>query len=368
MKRVDPDEAPTVHAAAANVAAGPLPSGPEDRVASVDALRGLAVVSWLVLLSSCAVQPYNRSYQGPQVRPAELLDYYGYPHQPFNATIKMLMQKRQYSVERVELDSAVNLFGTERIKIDYYRLNRPGRFPTILALPISGGVDFCVESFARVFVGHGFNAAIVHNRSVDIEQTNTAEEVEAFFRQVVLDNRQVLDWLVQQPGVDPHRLGCLGLSLGGIKASLVAAVDDRIKGVVMGLAGGSLADIAVSSREKKLKRCIDQWVRSGVPRKAIHEELSNKVRTDPLALAPYIDARHTLMFIALFDRSVPRPCGDRFREAIGKPRTVYLPSGHYTAFLYLPYAHTESLAFFKEKLSNAKDPLGYSERSQDRDQ
>jgi hypothetical protein len=303
----------------------------------------------MVLLSSCVYRPCTHTYQGPQKRPVELLEYYGYPRQPLNAAIKTLKQKKHFILERIELDSTINLFGPEKIKVDYYKLTKSGRFPTVLVLPISGGVDFCVESFARVFACHGFNTAIVHNRRVEIEQTKTAEEVENYFRQVVIDNRQVLDWLVQQPGVDPNRLGCLGLSLGGIKASLVAGTDDRIKAVVMGLAGGSLADITMRSKEKRLKKYIDEWVKSGVSRQAIHEELSNKVRTDPLYLAPYIDARNALMFTALFDQSVPRPCGDRLREAIGGPETVYLFSGHYTGFLYLPYAHAKSLAFFERR-------------------
>ena len=306
-------------------------------------------LSSLVLLGSCVHRPCTRSYQGPQTRSAEILGYYDYPHQDLNATVKTLKQKRHYTLERVELDSSINLLGTERIKVDYYRLTKPGRFPAILVLPISGGVDYCVESFARVFASHGLNAAIVHNRRVHIEQTKTAEEVEDYFRQVVLDNRQVLDWLVQQQEVDPNRLGCLGLSLGGIRASLVAGADDRIKAVVMGLAGGSLADMAVTSKERKLKDCMDQWGRSGISRQDIHDELSAKVRTDPLVLAPYIDGRNALMFIAMFDQSVPRVCGDRLRQAIGRPETVYLLSGHYSGFLYLPYAHAKSLTFFRKR-------------------
>lgn len=310
----------------------------------------LLTVSSLVLQGSCVHRPCSRSYPGPQTRPAELLEYYDYPRQAIQATVEILQQKRPYTVERVELDSSVNLFGTERIKVDYYRLTRRGRHAVILVLPISGGVDFCVESFARLFASHGLHAAIVHNRKVRVERIRTAEEVEDYFRQVVLDNRQVLDWLMQQPEVDPNRLGCLGLSLGGIRASLVAGVDKRIKAVVIGLAGGSFADMAVTSKERKLERCIRQWVRSGIPREDIHNELSAKVRTDPLRLAPYIDARDALLFIALFDQSVPRKSGDRLREAIGNPQTVYLLSGHYSGFLYLPYAHAKSLAFFKARL------------------
>jgi dienelactone hydrolase len=303
------------------------------------------------LLASCAIEPCSRSYAGPQQRPAEVLDYYTPPPEPSRASVTLLKQERHYLVERVELDSNTPLFGQEPIKVDYYRLRRPGRSAAVLALPITGGVDFSVESFARVFASNGFHVAIVHNRGKRIEKARTAEEVEQYFRQIVRDNRQVLDWLVQQPEVDPNRLGCLGLSLGGIKAALVAGADARIKAVALCLAGGSLADVTATSRETKIRKTVDQWVRSGFSRQTIRDELASKVRTDPLRLAPYIDARSTLMFIAVFDQSVPRPCGERLRKAMGGPETVYLPTGHYTGFLYLPYAHAKTLSFFNRHLS-----------------
>jgi hypothetical protein len=83
----------------------------------------------------------------------------------------------------------------------------------------------------------------------------------------------------------------------------------------------------------------------------IHAELTDRIKTDTIALAPYIDARNTLMFIAQFDKAVPRECGERLRQAIGKPETIYLLSGHYGAFLYLPYAQQESLNFIRRKLN-----------------
>jgi hypothetical protein len=73
------------------------------------------------------------------------------------------------------------------------------------------------------------------------------------------------------------------------------------------------------------------------------------VKTDPLKLAEYIDAGNVLMYIARFDQVVPRKCGDRLREAIGGPETIYLFSGHYSSFLYSPWAEAESLSFFRKK-------------------
>lgn len=275
--------------------------------------------------------------------------YYSYPKRPIEARVRVKKQKKRYDILRIEFPSAINVFGDEDIKVDYYVCKRPGRHPTMLMLPISGGVDFSVTSFAGCFAPRGIHCALVHNRDVEIENTKSAEEVEAYFRQTVLDNRQVLDYLVTRPEVDPNRLGCLGLSLGGIKASLVAAVDDRIRCAVLGLAGGSMADIVVHSTEGGLKDYIEEMEATGISGETIYMELREKIRTDPLRLGPYLDARTTLMFIAGFDRVVPTWTGNQLRQAIGNPKTIYLLAGHYTSFLYLPYAQWVSLQFVKRK-------------------
>jgi hypothetical protein len=140
----------------------------------------------------------------------------------------------------------------------------------------------------------------------------------------------------------------LGLSLGGIKASLVAAADPRIKCGVFGLAGGSMADIAMHSTEERLKDYVDEVEAMGISGESIYCELHEKILTDPLRLGSYIDARTTLMFIAGFDRVVPTWAGKQLRDTIGGPRTIYLCAGHYTSFLYLPYAVWESLCFVKK--------------------
>jgi dienelactone hydrolase len=329
---------------------------------------------WVLLGGACAPAGYKggfetRPYERPRKMPAEMLAYYNYPKQPVEADVQIRRQKKGYDILRIEFPSALNVFGSENIKVDYYVRRMPVRAsvetqdfaslqhryeprqPAVLMLPISGGVDFSVEGFAQLFVTHGINCAIVHNRKVNLEDTQDAAEVEAYFRQTVLDNRQVLDYLVTRPDVDPNRLGCLGLSLGGIKATLVAAVDGRIRCAVLGLAGGSMADIALHSAEPRLKRYVDDLQWAGVPADILYAELRDKIRTDPLRLGPYLDARTTLLFVAGLDRVVPTWTGQQLRRAIGGPRTIYLLAGHYTSFLYLPYAWWESLSFVKKQLN-----------------
>jgi hypothetical protein len=309
----------------------------------------LILVSGTVLLCSCAHYTCDPAYIGPSKRSAEMLEYYSYPKQQIEARVEKIAEKKHYVIQRIEFPSALNVFNTENIKIDYYVQKKPGKFPTILILPISGGIDFSVRGFAKLFASNGFNCAVAHNRHADLENTEAAEEVEDYFRQSVLDNRQILDYLVEREEVDSNRLGCLGLSLGGIRASMIAGVDERLKCTVLGLAGGSIADINLFTDKKEIREYREKLIKMGISSEIIYSELYDKVITDPLRLAKYIDVRNVLMFTAMFDRVVPRKCCEKLWKAMGKPEVVYLLSGHYGSFLYLPYAERKSLSFFKEK-------------------
>ncbi|MFC1635946.1 alpha/beta hydrolase family protein [Planctomycetota bacterium] len=312
-------------------------------------ILGSILVLCIPLFSSCVHHKCDPAYTGPKKRKPEMLNYYSYPERTIDARVETVREKRRYIVKRVEFPSALNVFSKENIKVDYYMQKKEGKFPTVLVLPISGGIDFTVTSFAKHFASHGFNCAVVHNRKGDIDNTQNADEVEDYFRQNVLDNRQVLDYLVEREEVDTNKLGCIGLSLGGIRASMLAGVDERLKCIVIGLAGGSIADITVLSGKTQIKDHMKELAMMGGTPELVHAELSDKVVTDPIKLAPHTDARDVLMFIGMFDRVVPRKCCDQLWESYGKPEVVYLPTGHYGSFLFLPYAVAKSLDFFEEK-------------------
>jgi hypothetical protein len=43
------------------------------------------------------------------------------------------------------------------------------------------------------------------------------------------DDLRTVDYLVSRPEVDPERIGCLGISMGGYRSTYLAALDERIK-------------------------------------------------------------------------------------------------------------------------------------------
>ena len=138
----------------------------------------LILVSSTVLLCSCAHYKCDPDYSGPDKRSAQLLEYYSYPRQQIEAEVEKIGEKKRYVIEKVEFPSSLNVFGTENIKLEFYVQKKAGKFPTVLALPISGGIDFSVRGFAKLFASNGFNCAVVYNRHADLDDTETAEEVE----------------------------------------------------------------------------------------------------------------------------------------------------------------------------------------------
>jgi dienelactone hydrolase len=320
-----------------------------------DAMNLRQVVKFILvfgsaLFCSCAHYPCDPAYAGPKTRSDELLVYYSYPTQKVEATVKTVAKKKHYVIEQVEFPSARNVFNKENIKVDFYVQRKEGKFPTILIWPIRDDADFCVRGFAKHFASNGFNCAVIHNRDVDLDKIASAEELEDCFRQTVLDAGQVIDYLVERKEVDDEKLGALGLSLGGIRACIVSAVEQRIKCSVIALAGGSMADITLGSEWPDIRDYVKELAKMGASPDVIRAELSNKVETDPLALAEYLNARSVLMYIAAFDHVIPTQCGDRLWKAMGKPEVVYLFSGHLTSLLYMPCIERESLSFFRRKL------------------
>jgi dienelactone hydrolase len=47
------------------------------------------------------------------------------------------------------------------------------------------------------------------------------------------DDRRSVDLLVSIPEVDPHRIGCVGLSIGGVRSTYLAGMDSRIRAAII---------------------------------------------------------------------------------------------------------------------------------------
>ena len=122
--------------------------------------------------------------------------------------------------------------GAQPIHVDIYNAAGAGTHPSIVFLYGADGMAILPWSYTAMaswFASQGYNFYIVHY--FDRTGTVFGDPFSDFFyfqpwQQVVSD---ATAWVASQPGVDPHRIGLMGMSLGSFLAIADAAADPRIK-------------------------------------------------------------------------------------------------------------------------------------------
>ena len=313
-------------------------------------LSSVLLSSWL---AGCAAVPLRGPSSAPQPLPSEIAAYYEYPKRTSQASVQLIREAPAFRELLVQFPLSVSGFEpTEPIvEFEWFEATEPGRRPAILFNPILGG-DYPLErGICRLLARRGFHVALVHRKTLKVPPERDVSHIELLLRQGIIRIRQVVDWMEANDRVDPHRMGSFGISMGGIASVIAAAVEPRLRVHVIGLAGGSVADILLTSKDSLLTKPLHRYLASRrLDRTTLRRLLEEQVHTDPIRLAPYVDRRHLLLFIALADRTIGRANALRLYRALGKPKAVFLPTGHYTSYLLLPYIKRESLRFFKARL------------------
>ena len=313
----------------------------------------MAESCWLIAVTGCAHVPRHAAFRSPQPLPAEVASYYDYPNHHPEASIRPARERRAYREFLVQFPlSSTGFEPTEPVvEFEWFESVEPGRRPAILFNPILGG-DYPLErGICRFLAGHGFHVAMVHRKTLKISPTQPVAQIELLLRQGVIRIRQVVDWMASNERVDPLRMGSFGISMGGIATVITAAVEPRLRVHVVALAGGPIADILVASHDGLLAKPRARYLAHNAMDLATLDRLLRRdIRTDPVRLAPYVETGKLLMFISVFDRTIGFSNSMRLWRALGQPRVAFLPCGHYTAYLLLPYLKHASLHFFQKTL------------------
>ena len=245
------------------------------------------------------------------------------------------------------------------LDLEYYLPSHKEPVPVIVIVPISAGTNYPLERlFARYFTRHGMAGVIVHRESE--RDPETAEPINAMFRQSILDNGLVVDWVETRPELDRNRIGLLGTSMGAIKGSMFAAVDHRIKATSLGLVGGDLPYILAYStdgawRGGGVSRRREAYLHAHqMTREEFRKELAGMIRYEPNRFAAAIDSRNTLLMLGKCDTVVPFRTGWQLRAAMGKPETIVLLSGHYSSMFYFLYIRSQALKFFQRHFEDTQ--------------
>jgi hypothetical protein len=305
----------------------------------------------LVIASGCCHLRQSSKPHPPQPVPAEVAALVAYTKpNPLVCTESNLLTDARFTVSRIAISAVADR--TNRIlSLDYYRPVGTNRMPVIVVLPIIGGGYPLEKMFCAYFARHGMAALLVRRESLK-RTLDRLEEINDALLYSAIDARQAMDWVETRPELDASRLGVFGISMGGIRAAFLTPLDTRIRASVIGLAGGDLPYIITYSTEPGLTRRRNGYMKKGhLTECDLVQELKKTITCDPLSTAPSIDPTKVLMVLATCDTSVPTKKGLELRRAMGKPETIFLPTGHYSAVLFLPYLESACLRFFKEKFT-----------------
>jgi pimeloyl-ACP methyl ester carboxylesterase len=205
--------------------------------------------------------------------------------------------------------------------------------PFVLLVPILAGGASLMEQVALRVHARGFDVAWCERLGGAMKEGQRAKDLDDLFRRTVLHQRLLLRWLRQDfaPGCEQF---ALGISLGGMVATVLAAQQPDLAGVAVCLSGGDLAGLIAHSSESR----VQAWRTWRLETDAIGDdslawELREFLTHEPLRFAPAIATSRMLLVEATLDTVVPHRHHALLWEALGRPARYQVPLGHYTAAL-----------------------------------
>lgn len=318
---------------------------------------------WLFAMAACALgvagcvahEPLSRTYGGPELLPLAVTDVLpGARAEPVLVRNEEVVKDRfRFTVRRIALDSATD--PEHAIEFEYYDVDADARTPVIVLLPVFNGQLIITRYFARYFANQGWRAVVVTRESNPLDELG---RLPAVISETIADYQRVLDWVEQQPSLDPSRIGLFGVSFGAIDAVMLMAVDDRVDALVAAMAGGDFSHLLDSTSYRPVARMLDRMIDdTGESRDDMLAALERDLSMDPLDLAPYVDAQRVLMIMTRNDAIVPFETQEALRVSMGAPETLYLPTGHRPAVLYFPKVRSTAFEFYERQFAREQIAL-----------
>ncbi len=229
----------------------------------------------------------------------------------------------------------------------------------VVVLPPTGGDYAETRLFSEPLAAAGFTVLRFERRAEWLfeqgDGRGAAREPEAIARlaeQYARDVRAGLAWLRARPGVDPARMGILGISLGAMLAARVASAEPDLAAVVLLIGGAGLADIVRSARDREVGQYRAALAsRHGCAEAGLAPRLHAAFDAlDDEPVLARLGRERTLLVNARFDAVVRRPYADRLWQGSGRPERSLLPCGHYSSLLFVPWIRRRVRGWFERRL------------------
>lgn len=202
---------------------------------------------------------------------------------------------------------------------------------TILLLPPTGGENILDNVYANHLCIRGFRVVILVGWDFQDEASLDPAMHDRGAIRAVAAMRNAIDFIKPTAG----QLGIMGTSVGGISASLVMGLDNRVAAGFFIVAGGGMVDIIAKSSEEHLAKFREERLKAYhlADVNAYRDFLSDKITLDPLEFAANASDRPTHFVVANQDITVPTENQVKLLEAFKAKEVTYLDGNHFKVIL-----------------------------------
>jgi cephalosporin-C deacetylase-like acetyl esterase len=217
------------------------------------------------------------------------------------------------------------------------RATKPGAYPVIFYMHFHVG-DKELVSMIAPWVGRGIAVFAIDGvyRGERLDETKDIfspdpRETAQNIRNQIMDILRGFDVIAQWDGLDPGRIGFMGISMGAITGTAAVTLDKRVNTVLLVDGAGDfnlIFDLSTYGDSEKIKTFMDE-------NNITKEQLVGAFRiVDPLAFAPYLVDRPVFMINGEKDTILPVPAIKELYENLGtKDKSIkWFPSDHYLPF------------------------------------
>jgi len=224
------------------------------------------------------------------------------------------------------------------IPIKYYQVSQKEKKPLVIIIPSIWGQTPLEQTTAEYFSKAGFHSIIVNLKDDFLDISTPISQIDRFFIDTTIEVQRVIDWAAEQEEIDSSSISIFGVSLGGIRSSLISMIEPRIKSAALFVAGGNIPEILTNStvdliEDYRIAKMHEEGFES---KQDYHNKLKATLTIDPLDFVSLRSPEEFMMVVALHDKSVPTKNQIELWKALDQPTAYRWHAPHGGAIITYP--------------------------------
>jgi cephalosporin-C deacetylase-like acetyl esterase len=291
----------------------------------------------------------------------EIKAEYNYDHsKPLNIEIKDTKDFASYTKIHFFYDSlnggrvpAILMLPKDKVKpLAPERATVPGAYPAVFFMHFHVSDKSLADIFST-WTGYGVAVMAIdgvfrgerEEEGKDILMDDPFESAKNI-RMQIMDILRGFDVLADWKGIDPGRIGYMGVSMGAMTGAVATTLDQRIKVIDLADGGADYSLVFDNSDYGSLMRIKAYMVKNNLQK---DEFLKVFVPIDPVTFVPHIGDRPVLLQNGKTDTTISVPAMNKLHELVpeANKKIIWYNSGHILPFDKLLY---DSFKFFRKTL------------------